>query len=371
MDDILAIIDAFYDAALDESLWPDAMERLTAFTGSQAATFWVLNSTNASLPTFTHINFDPRIIEEYVGGVARLDPTVRYLVAHPQERVVHDGLLPESHDSDTRAYEEWHKRSVETRFRMVAQCQIAEEAQAGIALHRTRKAGRFEASEIARFAVVHRHLHRALTIGTRLASLGGMQQFSVEWLERNSAGVVLLDRLGRMVFANRRAQAIHAQSDGIKLSPGGVLLGARAENSRLQSLIAGTLGPGRSASPEASMRISRPSGKRPYALFVLPFFKRLPVLAISAPVLCLVISDPEDIPSPQPRHLQQLFGFTPAEARLASLLANGDDLRACAGKLRITYGTARVRLAQLFQKTGTRRQGELISRLLRLVPVVK
>lgn len=366
---MLAIIDAFYDAALDESLWPDAMRRLTNFTGSQAATFWVLNSANASLPTFTHINFDPRIIEEYVGGIARLDPTVRYLVAHPRELVVHDGLLPDSKDNDTRTYQEWHNRSVETRFRMVAQCTVAEEAQAGIALHRTRKAGRFEAADIARFAVLHRHLHRALTIGTRLASLGAMQQFSVEWLDRNAAGVVLLDRVGRIVFANRRAQAIDADADGLKLSAGGVVLGARAENRRLQSLLlAGTLGAGRSASLESAMRVSRPSGKRPYALFILPFSKRLPVLAISAPVLCVVISDPEEIAVPQPRRLQQLFSLTPAEARLAALLAKGDDLRYCAGKLGITYGTARARLAQLFQKTGTRRQGELISRLLRLVP---
>lgn len=368
---MLAIIDAFYDAALDESLWPDAMERLTDFTGSQAATFWVLNSANASLPTFTHINFDPRIIEEYVGGVARLDPTVRYLVAHPQEPIVHDSLLPDSKDSDTRAYEEWHRRSVETRFRMVAQCRIAEDAQAGIALHRTRKAGRFDAAEIDRFAVLHRHLHRALSIGTRLASLGAIQQFSVEWLDRNAAGVVLVDRLGRLLFTNRRAQAIHAHSDGLSLAPSGVVLAARAENSRLQALMAEALGAGRSSSPDGAMRVSRPSGKRPYALFVLPISKRQPLLAISAPVLYLVISDPEDIALPPTRHLQQLFGLTPAEARLAALLAKGNDLRDCAGKLGITYGTARVRLAQLFQKTGTRRQGELVSRLLRLLPETK
>jgi DNA-binding CsgD family transcriptional regulator len=365
---MLAIIDAFYDAALDEALWPEAMKRLTEFTGSRAAAFWVLNSANATLSTFTHLNFDPRSIQEYVGGIARLDPTVRYLIAHPEEHIVHDGLLPDAKDDDTRAYEEWHKRSVETRFRMVAQCRIADTSQAGIALHRMSKAGRFEPADIARFAMLHRHLHRALTIGMRLSSLGAMQQFSYEWLDRNPAGVVLIDRLGRLVFANRRAQAIGACRDGIKLSSGGVTLPARAENARLQALMAQATGTGKIAPRDGAMRVTRPSGKRPYAIFVLPFSRRLPPLAISAPVLCVVISGSEEIALPTPHQLRQLFGLTPAEARLATLLAKGVDLRECAGKLGITYGTARGRLVQIFQKTETRRQGELVSRLLRLTP---
>jgi DNA-binding CsgD family transcriptional regulator len=41
-------------------------------------------------------------------------------------------------------------------------------------------------------------------------------------------------------------------------------------------------------------------------------------------------------------------------------LANGQELKSAAEELGITYGTARSRLAQIFQKTETRRQGELI-----------
>jgi DNA-binding CsgD family transcriptional regulator len=48
-------------------------------------------------------------------------------------------------------------------------------------------------------------------------------------------------------------------------------------------------------------------------------------------------------------------------------LAAGDDLRTAAANLGITYGTARVRLANVFNKTDTRRQGELIGLLLTAV----
>jgi DNA-binding CsgD family transcriptional regulator len=62
--------------------------------------------------------------------------------------------------------------------------------------------------------------------------------------------------------------------------------------------------------------------------------------------------------------LRAAFSLTEAEARLAAQLAAGQDLRAAADKLGITYGTARTRLADIFQRTETRRQTELIKLLL-------
>ena len=52
----LAVIESFYDAALDETLWPAALKQLTELTDSQAASFWVLDgSEKPRLPTFIYI----------------------------------------------------------------------------------------------------------------------------------------------------------------------------------------------------------------------------------------------------------------------------------------------------------------------------
>jgi DNA-binding CsgD family transcriptional regulator len=83
-----------------------------------------------------------------------------------------------------------------------------------------------------------------------------------------------------------------------------------------------------------------------------------------------MITDPDQPSAPLPAsHLRAMFGLTDAEARLADRLAAGDELRGAAAKLGITYGTARARLAEIFQKTETHRQGELVSLLLALVAV--
>lgn len=59
--------------------------------------------------------------------------------------------------------------------------------------------------------------------------------------------------------------------------------------------------------------------------------------------------------------LMDLFGLTLAEARIASLLAQGHSTRELAAELGITYETARTTIKQIFAKTGVRRQAQLVA----------
>jgi DNA-binding CsgD family transcriptional regulator len=367
LERMLAAIEAFYDAAMDESLWPVALQTLADVTESQAASFWVMDgSDHPRLPTFICINFDQNSIRDYVNGMATLDPTVRYLVDHPTQAIVHDGLLTGQRDNDTRAYYDWHQRNVETHFRLVGQTRPAIGVQAGVALHRTRNAGRYESDDIGNFSILQRHLARSLAIGFRIGSLGAMQQVGTEWLDRNTAAVVLLDERGRTVLVNRSARAMESKRDGIWLSADGIRLSRKQDNDKLQCMIGRTLAP--AASPTIStggcMQAIRPSGKRAYGIFVVPMSRQIAALSLFRPAVCVLIIDPEVQPALPAKRLQVVFGLSEAEARLASLISAGKDLRRVATELHITYGTARTRLAQIFQKTRTRRQGELIRLLL-------
>ena len=67
--------------------------------------------------------------------------------------------------------------------------------------------------------------------------------------------------------------------------------------------------------------------------------------------------------------LRSMFDLTPAEARLARNLAAGRSLRQAADEAGIAYETARWHLKILFQKTGTRRQAELVGKLIGSIAV--
>jgi DNA-binding CsgD family transcriptional regulator/PAS domain-containing protein len=364
---LLAVLQTIYDAAMDETRWPEALEELSNLTGSQAATFWVLDgSEQPRLPTFTHINLDPAFVQEYLDEVAPLDPTVQYLVGHPNQPIVHDGLVITEREKDFHPYYDWHGRYSDLRFRLVGQVCPAPAVHAGIALHRTRKTGRYESQDIERFAALYRHLERALAIGFRLGSLGAMQQWTTELLDRYPAAILLLDERKRTVYANRSAEAFRSNGDGIRLSADGVTLLRRQDNDRLQRLIAQAISPIAPSgdSPGGVMRAPRPSGKRAYTILVAAVSRQYSALSTLRPAVCLMISDPDSRTVLPSYRLQAAFGLTEAEARLAALLAAGEELRSAAEKLGISYGTARTRLAEIFQKTETRRQGELIKLLL-------
>jgi DNA-binding CsgD family transcriptional regulator len=362
----LTAIAALYDAALDESLWPEALAKLTQVTASQASSFWVLDSRQGSrLSTFLSINFDAGAIADYLGGMARLDPTVRHLLAHPRHSIVHDGMLGAADDEDTRTYLDWHERNVETRFRLVGQSDLGSKLQAGIALHRTRLAGRYDAQDIAQFEFVHKHLQRALAVGLRLGSLATAGQVTADLLDRNVAAVVLLDERRRIVFMNRAAEELKTQGDGLRFCADGVHAVSRREDEQLQALLARAIGWQQDGhSIGGILRVSRPSGRHPYGVRITAVARPPVALTTFRPAICLMISDPGQPTGPPAPHLQALFNMTRAEARLAVRLAAGQSLRTAASRLGITYGTARSRLTQLFRKTNTQSQAQLMRLLL-------
>jgi DNA-binding CsgD family transcriptional regulator len=83
------------------------------------------------------------------------------------------------------------------------------------------------------------------------------------------------------------------------------------------------------------------------------------------PCVLVCITDVEAGVSLPEARLREMFGFTPAEARLAVTLLEGHALREAAVRLGVSANTAAVHLARLFQKTGVNRQGALVALLTR------
>jgi DNA-binding CsgD family transcriptional regulator len=71
-------------------------------------------------------------------------------------------------------------------------------------------------------------------------------------------------------------------------------------------------------------------------------------------------------PRPAPALLSQIFGLTPAEARLTAAIAGGSTLIEAAKALSISWETARTQLKTVFLKTDTHRQSELVALLSRV-----
>jgi DNA-binding CsgD family transcriptional regulator len=76
--------------------------------------------------------------------------------------------------------------------------------------------------------------------------------------------------------------------------------------------------------------------------------------------LIVFASKPCEASLPDTQQLRSHFGLTDAQAKLAIEISRGGGLKACARKLGIAVSTCRSHLKQIFEKTDTRRQAELV-----------
>jgi DNA-binding CsgD family transcriptional regulator len=109
--------------------------------------------------------------------------------------------------------------------------------------------------------------------------------------------------------------------------------------------------------------------KRPLHLFVSPLRTAVAWAGLTspAPIVLVLIIDPERAPRGVESNLRALFELTPAEARVARGIAAGETLIGVAEALGILSSTARTHLHRVFEKTGTKRQAELVKLTDRIV----
>ena len=177
----------------------------------------------------------------------------------------------------------------------------------------------------------------------------------LDWLD---LGVIIADASARPIRLNRRAGTIVARRDGLYATPFGITTAIPEETGRLRQAIA------KATKGGTRLRLSRPSGAPPLLVTVIPVG--------GGPLVALFVMDPDIAGTPSPALLQELFGLTAAEAVFAAEISRGDGLQAVAERLSIAQTTARTHLTRIFEKTGTRRQAELVRLLMqcdRLAPV--
>jgi DNA-binding CsgD family transcriptional regulator len=108
-------------------------------------------------------------------------------------------------------------------------------------------------------------------------------------------------------------------------------------------------------------------GQRPLTLFVRAVKTKTDTPAPDEAAVLIMILDSAQPVETTEAELRQLYGFTATEARLANHLMEGLALEDCCQAMGIRRTTARMHLRNIFAKAGVRRQGELVSLLLKSI----
>ncbi|MBP6031415.1 MAG: helix-turn-helix transcriptional regulator [Sphingobium sp.] len=182
-------------------------------------------------------------------------------------------------------------------------------------------------------------------------------------LNLNDMAIMLLDRTSRIVFANNRAQEVLAEADGLCRRQNRVAATTVGDSIKLASAVDHVIAAGAAGrSLRAPLfRISR-SNERHLVVAVLPT-DHPPADAQDVAAILYVIDPGVDLENQLPP-VCKLFRMSPLETRLTCHLAAGATLQEAAGLLRLKEQTARSYLKQIFVKTDTNRQADLIRTML-------
>jgi DNA-binding CsgD family transcriptional regulator len=175
---------------------------------------------------------------------------------------------------------------------------------------------------------------------------------AAEVLNSLQIGVIFADAGSRVLAANGAAQELSSLKDGIEFNHERLRTARPGETRELQGMIAADRFP-------TFLTLSRPSGKRPLCVLVRPL-SRVPGPANSnQPAAVVFVNDPDRQMSVDPLSLQRLYGLTPAEAVVASLVGVGQTVLNTAQQLGVQTNTVRIQLKQIYAKTGAHHQSAL------------
>jgi len=185
-------------------------------------------------------------------------------------------------------------------------------------------------------------------------------------------GFFIVDRRAAILFQNAMGEKILASEKGGDANASNqLLLGSRHEQAIFSRLLKETLADGESSSLPAprAMNLSEGNGQAALSLLILP---APPGAGNSDKVknwATVIVSVNGKRPDPPADILRQLFPFTQVEARIVKALLRHDTLKAVAVENSITVNTLKTHLKNIYGKTGTSRQTELV-RLLMALPAV-
>lgn len=356
MDELGSLLETIYDAALDDAVLATLPARIARFVGGNSCVIQRHDADGScELLSFNH--FGAELAAEYTRHFADSDPWVQALTRNSNGAAISvDRYLSRSVYMSSFGYNEFARKN---RLDMIhcigAVSPLPGDAIAGLAVHRGLHQSAFDVAEEQKLQALLPHIRRLLTLRARIATADRRAATADDMFAQLPIAILLLQADAQVVYASAQATALLARGDGLAWSPGGRVRAERqsdsealrAEVARASSRIGG-----------GALQVRRSSGARALQLVVAAVTPRDAMTSRGALVL---VVDPESQAAGLADTLVALFGLSKGEARVAAALAEGATLPMIAEAGGVKLSTVQTQLKRALEKTGSRRQTDLIA----------
>ncbi|OSP53810.1 hypothetical protein [Pseudoruegeria sp. SK021] len=365
-------VHAIYDSALSPENWPTALAEIADLFGARGAAIFF-----ASRDGQTDFIASPSIrdaVRTYQEGnwVAQDIHAQRMIDLHlTSGDVVNDQLMVSDHEIETLPiYTDFFAR---VGFGWIMCCVILPDLDmlVTVSVPRAKERGPYTAAEMETLRLIGPHVEQALRISLRISNIEEAETVLRAALDRMDSGVFVLDDAGQSIYRNTIGDEVFPELFTTK--EGRVVPVRREDDARFEALIAAVRAgemAGADVRPKSCILTRRDGGRTAIWAMPVTLMNEWRIGTRTAAKTLLFAAPTKPGSKIDPAVVRDVFGLTLGEARLAALIGGGMTVRAAAGQLGVTEGTARVVLKRVFGKVGVKRQAELVLQLSSLGAVV-
>lgn len=350
-EELPALLDLLYGAALDGDQWPIFLQRLMKpFDGANGILHF-FDIETLTTPLAHPFGLEPEYLVGYQEHFAFCNPyPIQSFAKLPLLQVVPaTTVLSREEASQTEFYNDWMKPQGISPDHLG--CMVHKDATQMVILAVAPKQKQLERNNeryIKQFEILAPHMKRAIALSKASRAdpvPGGLPaQFS--------CGAILISQTRAVKAANPPAESLLREGFFLSVDPLGKLRGRDGDvHSALLTAIDAVFVRRDPLGGPVHCRVHSTGERLSFVVLKLPM-----IAAQVALVLVLGKSNNGAVRFPEQ--------FTSAEARLANALLNGQSLAEFSEQVGVSINTVRKQLAALFAKTGTNRQAALVAWLL-------
>jgi DNA-binding CsgD family transcriptional regulator/PAS domain-containing protein len=359
---LLRLIGGIYDCVLDPESWNAVLPRIGAFVGGSGGGLIVHHSSPRSASIHLEFGTDPDYRKLYVDKYLKMDPMLgTYYVLDVGEVFSTSTIMSHDEFLQSRFYMEW-VRPQGWIDNIGVMLDRSPEAHAAFALFRHEREGIADEPARERLRLLVPHLRRAVLIGRIVEFKTAEAATFADALDGLSAGTLFVDANGRITHANAAARAMLAAGDVLRGAHGRLVATDLEANQALRDILLATEnGDGAIGVKGVAVPLVARDSQR-YVAHVLPLSsgaRRSAGLGYAATAALFVQKVALAAHSP-PEVIAKTYRLTPMELRVLLAIVEVGGGPQVAETLGIGEGTVKTHLKRLYEKTGTRRQADLV-----------
>ena len=360
-EQLAALIGDIYDAALDPAQRTGVLEKIASFTGGHSGGLLSKRTLSRSENLYCYIGSDPESLRAYSESYPKLDPTVDSHSFGVAQVVSATDLVPYEEFRRGRFYREWARPH---GWVDIASVVIEKSATSCtfLSVARDEASGMVDDEMRRRMALVIPHVRRAYLIGKTIQIGQAEAACFSDILDGLSAGMILVDGIGRVVHANAAGHAILGAADFLRSVQGRLVAGDASTNTALREMLAAADGGDAAIGAKGiALPLTAHDGER-WLAHVLPLTsgaRRHAGLAYNAVAALFVRKAALEAFAPA-EVIGQMYKLTPAELRVLLAIVDIGGVPEVAAALGVAATTIKTHLNRLFDKTGASRQADLV-----------